>query len=129
MEKIKILVIDDEKILVKSTCMALSHYGFNIIGETDPKAAVKVAESFKPDIILLDIMMPELNGWQVLGLLKENEPTTAIPVVIFTAREDGNDKFKADELGAAGLLTKPFDINILVSYMENVLGIDNGARD
>jgi DNA-binding response OmpR family regulator len=107
--KRKILVIDDEKLLVKSTCMALSFSGFDAQGVLDGEEGVRKAAEFGPDLILLDIMMPGLDGWQVLGKLKENPATKNIPVVIFSAKEHSNGTELARSRGAADYLAKPFD--------------------
>jgi DNA-binding response OmpR family regulator len=107
--KRKILVIDDEKLLVKSTCMALTFSGFDAQGVLDGEEGVRRAAELRPDLILLDIMMPGLDGWQVLGKLKENQATKNIPVVIFSAKEHSNGTELARSRGAVDYLAKPFD--------------------
>jgi DNA-binding response OmpR family regulator len=117
----KVLIIDDEKLLVKSTCMALAHYGFEVKGALDGEEGLKAVLEYKPDVILLDIMMPGMDGWQVLEKLKQNPDTKRIPVVIFTAREYSNGKALAIKNGAADYAAKPFEPKELVMILEKQL--------
>lgn len=110
----KILVIDDEKLLVKSTCMALTFYGFETKGVLDGEDGVKSAVDYKPDVILLDIMMPGMDGWQVLSALKAEEHTKAIPVIMFTAKEYSNGTTLAQSKGAVDYIAKPFEPDDMV---------------
>jgi CheY-like chemotaxis protein len=115
----KVLIIDDEKLLVKSTSMALVHYGYDIKGVLNGEEGLKAALEFAPDVILLDIMMPGMDGWQVLEKLKQNEITRHIPVVIFTAREYSNGKAMAVKNGATDFIAKPFEPQELAEILEN----------
>lgn len=118
MSKCKVLLIDDEKLLVKSTCMALNCYDFEVKSALDGKEGLQAAEDFKPDIILLDIMMPEMDGWEVLGKLKEKEMLKDIPVIVFTAKEYSNGKSLAESKGAVDFVAKPFELEELVSILK-----------
>jgi DNA-binding response OmpR family regulator len=124
----KVLIIDDEKLLVKSTCMALAHYGFEFKGALNGEEGLLIALDYKPDVILLDIMMPGMDGWQVLEKLKENEETKHIPVVIFTAREYSNGKALAMKNGAADYVAKPFEPHELAAILEKQLKSTPGAQ-
>jgi len=117
----KVLVIDDEKLLVRSTCMMLNAYGYDALGALDGEAGLKAAVEFAPDVILLDIMMPGMDGWQVLEKLKQSEATRRIPVFIFTAREYSNGKALAVEKGAEDFIAKPFEPEDLATMLENQL--------
>ena len=117
----KVLIIDDEKLLVKSTCMALAHYGFEVKGALDGEEGLRAALDYKPDVVLLDIMMPGMDGWQVLEKLKENGETKRIPVVIFTAREYSNGKALGLKNGAADYVAKPFEPQELAAILEKQL--------
>jgi DNA-binding response OmpR family regulator len=114
---VKVLVIDDEKLLVKSTCMALTFYGFETKGALDGEEGLIAAVQFAPKIILLDIMMPGMDGWQVLLKLRANEATQKIPVVIFTAKEHSNGTALARSKGAVDYITKPFETDELVAVL------------
>ena len=117
----KVLIIDDEKLLVKSTCMALAHYGFEVKGAPDGEEGLKAVREYKPDVILLDIMMPGMDGWQVLEKLKQNPDTKHIPVVIFTAREYSNGKALGLKNGAADYVAKPFEPQELAAILDKQL--------
>jgi DNA-binding response OmpR family regulator len=115
----KVLIIDDEKLLVKSTSMALTHYGYDVKGALNGEEGLKTAVEFAPDVILLDIMMPGMDGWQVLEKLRQNAVTKAIPVFIFTAREYSNGKALAVKNGATDFIAKPFEPQELAELLEN----------
>ena len=117
----KVLIIDDERLLVRSTCMVLKHFGFDAKGVMDGEEGLKVALEFLPDMILLDIMMPGMDGWQVLEKLKQNEITRAIPVIIFTAREYSNGKALAAEKGAVEFIAKPFEPEALRQTINEIV--------
>jgi DNA-binding response OmpR family regulator len=120
----KVLIIDDEKLLVKSTCMALTHYGYETKGAMNGEEGLKAVLEFAPDVILLDIMMPGMDGWQVLEKLQQNADTKRIPVVVFTAREYSNGKAMAVEKGAVDFVAKPFEPRELVATLEKIIARD-----
>jgi DNA-binding response OmpR family regulator len=124
MNQIKVLVIDDEMLLLKSTCLALQHYGFNAEGALDGIEGIDAAVTFKPDIILLDIMMPGMDGWQVLNILKKHQDCSSIPVVIFSAKEYFNGLELALTHGAHDFVTKPFNIQTLIKVLKKHVGSD-----
>ena len=109
MEKKKILIIDDEKLIVKSTALALSYFGYNTVQAASGAEGLAAAQKERPNAILLDIMMPVMDGWEVLARLKEDPATASIPVIIFTAKEYSNGYSLAKEKGAAGYIAKPFE--------------------
>lgn len=117
MPKCKVLIIDDEKLLVKSTSMGLKCYDFEPEGALDGFEGLLMAEKILPDIILLDIMMPGIDGWDVLEGLKSKEKTRDIPVVIFTAKEYSNGKSEAALKGAIDFIQKPFELDELVALL------------
>ena len=117
----KVLIIDDEKLLVKSTCMALAHFGFDVKGALSGEEGLKAALEFAPDVVLLDIMMPGMDGWQVLEKLKQSEATRRIPVLIFTAREYSNGKALALEKGAMDFIAKPFEPEELRAIIDDIV--------
>lgn len=118
MSKCKVLIIDDERLLVKSTRMALNCYDFEAEGALDGLEGLRKAEELQPDVILLDIMMPGMDGWEVLIKLKENEVTQYIPVIVFTAKEYSNGKSLSESKGAVDFIAKPFEIEELVEVLK-----------
>lgn len=127
--KHKVLVIDDEPLMLKSTCMALNHRGFETSGTIESVKGVGAAMEYHPDIILLDIMMPGLDGWQVLDLLKAEPATASIPVIMFTAKEYSNGTALALKSGAAGFIAKPFELDDLVETLGRHLAAKEPHHD
>lgn len=125
MHQWKILIIDDEDLLIKSMRLSLNYKGFDTLGARDGIEGLKLVESFHPDIILLDIMMPGIDGWEILKRLKSSSGTSRIPVVIFTAREYSNGTALAREKGAVDMITKPVDPRLLASTLLKILEQNN----
>lgn len=113
MEAKKVLIIDDERLIVKSTGMALKFFGFSSLEAQSGEIGLALAERDRPDLILLDIMMPGMDGWEVLARLKDGETTRDIPVIIFTAKEYANGPALALSKGASGYIAKPFEPDAL----------------
>lgn len=111
-----ILSVDDNKVNLKLTERFLEK-NYRIITTDSSKEGLKIAEENKPDLILLDVMMPEMDGYEVCSLLQKNEKTANIPVVFLTALDDEQDRLKAFSVGAAGYLTKPIRKNELLEMV------------
>jgi len=113
----KILIIDDEKINI----IALAHFlkpQYDITVATDGLSGLEAAEKHEPDIILLDIMMPDMNGFEVISRLKESEATKKIPVIFITGLNNAEDEEKGFSLGAADFIAKPFSKSIVKSRID-----------
>jgi len=103
-----ILIIDDEVTNI-SVLNELLQPNYNVLFAKDGKTGMKIARSpMRPDLILLDIVMPEIDGYQVMKLLKSDEYTNNIPVIFITAKGQEEDEAKGFELGAVDYITKPF---------------------
>ncbi|MFC1629927.1 PleD family two-component system response regulator [Patescibacteria group bacterium] len=102
----KILFIEDESALQKTLGTTLQQEGYEVKPALDGETGLKLAESEKPDLILLDLVLPRMHGFEVLKKLKENPETKAIPVLILTNLEDVKEVEKAIELGATTYLVK-----------------------
>jgi DNA-binding response OmpR family regulator len=113
-----ILVVDDEKNIVQLARLYLGNEGFNVDEAYDGKQALEKARSTNPDLIVLDIMMPEMDG---LSVCKELRKTSNVPVIILTARNDDVDKIVGLEVGADDYVTKPFNPRELVARVKAVL--------
>ncbi len=105
----KILIIDDEALIVKSTRYALEFFGYSPIESFNGEDGLLKAQTEHPDLVLLDVMMPLMDGWEVLRRLKDENSTKNIPVIMFTAKEYYNGKQIANENGANDFLSKPFN--------------------
>lgn len=116
-----ILVIDDEKDLVKLVDHHLSREGFLVISAGDGPAGLEMAFKHHPDLILLDIMLPKMDGWDVCKHLRSQPATVQTPVIMLTARTQETDKIIGLELGADDYITKPFSPRELVARVKAVL--------
>ncbi len=113
-----VLIIEDEKLIIVSTQMVLEAAGFHVESATNGEDGIAKAKSQTPDLILLDIMMPGIDGWETLTRLKRDSATAGIPVVIFTAREHSRGHQKSTEMGAADYFRKPFEPDELIELVE-----------
>lgn len=113
-----VLIIEDEKLIIVSTQMVLEAAGFRVESATNGEDGIAKARSLTPDLILLDIMMPGIDGWETLTRLKRDQATAGIPVVIFTAREHSRGHQKSSEMGAADYFRKPFEPDELIELVE-----------
>lgn len=117
----KILVIEDERSIRKNLLALLTAEGFHVIGAENGSIGVQLASTECPDLILCDIMMPELDGYGVLTLLQQNPTTAMIPVICLTARGDRAAQRRTMELGANDFLTKPFTRSELIGAIKTQL--------
>ncbi|MBS3956011.1 MAG: response regulator [Clostridiales bacterium] len=121
MRRAVVLAIDDDLEMAGLMEMVLETAGF--IVETAPSVfeGMKTIARIQPDVVLLDIMMPGVNGWQLCEALRENASTAAIPVVFVTALGGAHDRETAEKAGAAGYITKPFSNDGLVAEVRRHL--------
>ena len=113
-----VLIIEDEKLIIVSTQMVLEAAGFCVESAVNGEEGIQKAKSARPDLVLLDIMMPGIDGWETLTRLKRDSATAGIPVVIFTAREHSRGHQKSTEMGAADYFRKPFEPDELIELVE-----------
>jgi len=113
-----ILLIEDNKELRQNTAEILELAGYKVLSAENGKIGVELAFSHAPDLIVCDIMMPELDGYGVLYMLSKNSSTSSIPFIFLTARSEKNDLRKGMEMGADDYLTKPFDDLELLKVVE-----------
>ena len=117
-----VLIIEDEKLIIVSTQMVLEAAGFRVESATNGEEGIAKARAEAPDLILLDIMMPGIDGWETLTRLKRDAATVGIPVVIFTAREHSRGHQKSAEMGAVDYFRKPFEPDELIELVEKHVG-------
>jgi len=121
-----ILVVDDEPQIVKLVRDYLEHGGFKVLAATDGPAALRTAATQHPDLVVLDLGLPGLDGLDVTRSLRRNG---AVPIIMLTARADESDKLVGLELGADDYLTKPFSPKELVARVRSVLRRSAAARE
>lgn len=117
----KILIVDDEVETLRLISIALRRQGLQVITANNGTQALELAFSEKPNLIILDIMMPDINGFEVVKRLKANTKTEDIPVLIFSARNQSSDKVTGYESGADDYLTKPIHPAELISHVKTLL--------
>lgn len=113
-----ILVVDDEPKIVKLTRDYLMKYGYRVISASDGAEALTLARREKPDLVVLDLMLPEMDGWEVCRTLRNESD---IPIIMLTARSEESDQVLGLELGADDYITKPFSPHTLVARIRAVL--------
>ena len=104
----KVLIVDDSPAQVKLMQGLLEPEGYQPIGVSDPKLIEQAIAAERPSVILLDIIMPERNGFQVCRELKNNTQFSSIPVILVTSKDTSSDKYWGEQQGADGYVTKPF---------------------
>jgi DNA-binding response OmpR family regulator len=125
-----VLVVDDHAPMRTLCRVNLEAAGFRVFEAADGNEALAVVGVDRPDVILLDIMMPGVSGWEVAAALIADRTTDRIPIIFISARSGVADRIRALELGAQAYLTKPFDPASLATTVTKVLDqIDRGERD
>lgn len=124
----KILIIEDEPDTVQILTKRLSDNGFAVVVADDGYKGIELAHKEKPDLIILDLMLPKMDGQKVCGLLKRDTRCAKIPIIIFSARAQKEDMELGKELGADAYITKPFESQILLSKITELLA-DNPKID
>ena len=119
--KPKVLLVDDEPDLVQMVSLRLKAAGYEVTTALDGQQALDRVKESKPDLMILDLMLPKLDGYKVCRLLKFDERTKEIPVLIFTARAQEQDIKLATECGADAYLTKPFEAKTLLEKLQDLL--------
>ena len=109
-----VLLVDDDRMVLFSTKLVLQASGFRVVAVDRGVLAVEAAKRERPDVMLLDIMMPEMDGWETLSRIRAESELRDIPVLIFTAREHHRGRRVAKELGAVDYVPKPYDAEKLV---------------
>ncbi|HLZ09103.1 MAG TPA: response regulator transcription factor [Chloroflexota bacterium] len=121
MAKPRILVVEDEAKISQIVAAYLRRDGYQVIQASDGREALELARSETPDLIVLDLMLPEISGWDVCRDLRRNPRTARVPIIMATAREDVSDRIVGLELGADDYVVKPYDAKELVARVHAVL--------
>lgn len=121
MVKNKILLVDDEEDIVKMNKLRLSELGFDVISAASGEEAIEKAGRENPDLILLDVMMPGIDGLQTLSILKDNPETSSIPVLMLSGTGEKIAKNKAMLAGAVDYIMKPFNAEMLLEAIKKHL--------
>jgi phosphate regulon transcriptional regulator PhoB len=117
----KIMIVDDEQDIVELLSYNLEKEGFSIVKAYDGEAALGLVRSEKPDLMILDLMLPKMNGLDVCKSIRRNPETATLPIIMLTAKGDEIDKIIGLEVGADDYITKPFSIKELIARVRAVL--------
>jgi len=121
MSKAKLLIIDDESDLVEMLSLRLEANDYQVISASDGQDGLDKARSELPDLIILDVMLPKIDGYKVCRMLKFDEKYKQIPVILFTARTQASDIKLGADVGADAYITKPFEPDILLDKVAQLL--------
>jgi two-component system alkaline phosphatase synthesis response regulator PhoP len=119
--KQKILIIDDEPDLLETVCSSLEENGYSVTTASNGEEGFKKAGEERPELILLDIMMPKMDGYELLDKFKRTRGLWDIPVVMVTAKSESRSILRSQELRASDYLIKPFDANKLLSMVRRYI--------
>lgn len=121
-----VLIVDDSRTAIAVLKKTLEPTGFNIISAADAEEGIEMAKSHLPDIILMDVIMPGLNGFQATRILRREPLTQSIPIIIISGNEQATEKFWGLRIGANGFLAKPVDrAELFHSLSEHLPGTEN----
>lgn len=118
----KILIVDDEADIIEILQFVLEENGYKCITAFDGEEGLKLAREASPDLIILDVMMPKINGYKISRLLKYDNKYKNIPILMITARAQEEDKIIGEETGADEYITKPFQIDYVLEKVKSYLG-------
>lgn len=121
MSKRKILVVDDEKQLVDLIKVRLETNDFEVLTAYDGQEGLARAKKENPDLIILDLMLPKMDGYKVCRMLKFDEKYRKIPIILFTAKAQEEDVKLGEEVGADAYVTKPFEPQVLLDKIKELL--------
>jgi len=127
--KKKILVVDDEGDILHFLELVLREKGYEVATASSGHEALTRAQMAKPDLILLDIMMPQMDGWEVLKLLRVDDETSDIPVAMLSARTEAKDRVQGLQEGAVDYICKPFSLDELLAKVEGIFAQLDAARE
>jgi two-component system OmpR family response regulator len=132
-ERPKVLVVDDEEHITELVALGLGYNGFDVERVSSGRAALAAIAASKPDLIVLDVMLPDLDGFEVARRLRQSEGAgTRVPVIFLTARDTTAEKVQGLRLGSDDYVTKPFSIEELIERVKAVLrrsrGLQAGGR-
>jgi len=121
MKKNKILVVEDEESLLKLESILFTSKGYSVTGVRDGKSALLAIAADRPDIVVLDIMLPDLDGFDVCRAIKQNPDTASLPVIMLTAKKSSQDLERGKVAGANAYITKPFKSVKVLEVIEGLL--------
>jgi DNA-binding response OmpR family regulator len=123
----KILIVDDEEDILNFLELVLREKGYAVETASGGHEALTKAQIERPDLVLLDVMMPQMDGWEVLKLLRVDDATASIPVAMLSARTEAKDRVQGLQEGAIDYICKPFSLQELLGKIEAIFAQVEGA--
>lgn len=120
----RVLLVDDEPDILFTASLALRLAGYEVLEAAGGRAALEKLASDRPDALVLDLRMPEVDGWEVLDRIRTDETIAGLPVLVLSAHASGHAEERAKQQGATAYITKPFDPQHLVRELGKALGSD-----
>ena len=117
----RILVVDDDKEIVRILRAYLEKAGFTVLVAYEGETALHSVRSDRPDLVVLDLMLPDRDGWSITRVVREDPALTATPIIMLTARVESDDKIKGLNLGADDYIPKPFSPKVVVARVRSML--------
>jgi DNA-binding response OmpR family regulator len=117
----RILVVDDDKSIVKVLCAYLEQSGYQVLSAFDGESALHALRRERPDLVILDLLMPKRDGWEVTRIIRADASLASTPIIMLTARVEDTDKIVGLELGADDYITKPFNAREVVARVKSLL--------
>jgi len=121
MAKKRILLVEDEADMVYAVTLSLEAKNYEVLSAKDGQTGLDMARKVKPDLIILDLMLPKIDGYKICRMLKFDDKYKQIPIIMFTARAQDQDKKLGQEVGADAYITKPFDSKALLDKISALL--------
>jgi DNA-binding response OmpR family regulator len=119
---VRILIVEDEPHIIESLSFVLGREGFVVSSVLDGESALETLRREPPDLVILDVMLPKLSGFEVLKVVKSDPALKSIPVIILTAKGQLQDRRLAEEIGSDGFMTKPFSNRDVVDNVRRLIG-------
>ncbi len=116
----KILIVDDEPAIVTMVSNRLKANGYDCISAKDGQEGLTMAKKEKPDLIILDLMLPKMDGYKVCSLIKKDSRYAKIPIILFTAKVQAEDSKLGEEVGADAYVVKPFNAQLLLEKIQQL---------
>ena len=116
----RVLIAEDEPYIVESLSFVLEREGYAVRAALDGEAALRELRASAPDLLILDLMLPKMNGFEVLKAAKADPALKAIPIIVLTAKGQAQDRRMVDEIGAEGFMTKPFSNREIVERVREL---------
>jgi len=127
MDKKRILIVDDEEDIVNVLRFRLEANNYAVLSASEGQEGLNKARAEKPDLIILDLMLPKLDGYKVCRMLKFDESYKSIPIIMFTARAQKKDEELGMEMGADAYIAKPFEPEVLLAKIKELLEKTQGG--